>query len=120
MREITSVATKGSWVMITMNTRAGMRGARRAQAAARSRPAGRTGTGRTGVRLRTFPEKVLDVPVMAESPVPDRSPDGRRAFAGWERRVRAALAGDAEEPLLRALAHTVARRPVLRCCAARR
>jgi phytoene synthase len=44
----------------------------------------------------------------------DRGPDGRRAFAVWEGRVRAALAGDAEEPLLRALAHTVARRPVLR------
>lgn len=44
----------------------------------------------------------------------DRGPDGRRAFAAWDGQVRAALAGDAEEPLLRALAHTVARRPVLR------
>ncbi|MFD3456914.1 phytoene/squalene synthase family protein [Streptomyces sp. NPDC058691] len=53
----------------------------------------------------------------------DRGPDGRAAFTAWERRVREALTGDGGdsdsdsgsdgELLLRALAHTVSRRPVL-------
>src|ERR1700716_2192584 len=56
MKEITSVATKGSWVMITMKARAGIRGARRAHAVARAegrrfgratpRPGETPGTGR--------------------------------------------------------------------------
>ncbi|MDX2706983.1 squalene/phytoene synthase family protein [Streptomyces sp. PA03-6a] len=44
----------------------------------------------------------------------DRGPDGRGAFAAWEAQVRAALAGDPGDPLTRALAHTVTRRPALR------
>ncbi|MFF7674662.1 squalene/phytoene synthase family protein [Actinacidiphila glaucinigra] len=48
----------------------------------------------------------------------DRGPDGRRAFAEWEGQVRAALAGAPADPLTRALAHTVTRRPVLRAIVA--
>ncbi|MFD8077416.1 squalene/phytoene synthase family protein [Streptomyces sp. NPDC059718] len=44
----------------------------------------------------------------------DRGPDGRGAFAVWDAQVRVALAGDPADPLTRALAHTVTRRPALR------